>query len=806
MLVHRLRLVNFRQHEDTDLRFDLGLTGVIGPNGAGKTTLLEALAWALYGSKAARGTADSIRRRNAPPRARVEVTLEFTLGPHRYRVARTLHGAELLQDGDPNPIANSTAAVTDRVTRLLGMTREEFFNTYFTGQKDLAVMQATAPAERERFLSRVLGYERLATAQKRLSTDRTTLRAQVQAREALLISPAQLAGEEAAAAAAAATAESAAAAARVSHAEARTAVDALEPGWQAMAALQERMRQLEADRRLVAQQVTSAQDALVRLERDLEEATAAVSRTQELAPRLEPLPRLRDELVALEALAARLARQREALGRAKLLRQRLAELDRLVADAPSPQALEAAREALQVARAAQAAAEAAAEQARTDWVRDRQEVETELKQLREQYQDTKAQHDRVQESGAAGACPTCGRPLGDDATTVLADLARQLEQLTFNGNYFRQRLEQLKAEPAVVTEARTSSEARRLEATQRAEAVARLETGVQGRERLLKEAGEARQGLAAAEATVGEVAEGYDEARHGEVRAAIEALAPARLEVDQLKLLVERAPALAAQADNLRTALAAHQARLDTLEAEERASGWSVETFQRLRDQVAVARQSLHAAELRLATTDAEVRAAAGMVAAAARRREERRGQEAELRQVQGALQLNQELDRAFSDLRGELNETLRPDLSDLGSRFLQALSAGRYTEFELDQDYLPGIVDDGEPLRVLSGGEEDIVNLALRLAISQMIAERAGQPLSLLVLDEIFGSLDEDRRTAVVDLLRQLAGQFPQVILITHIESVRDGFDRVLRLRYDVERGVAGMVEEPRRGHDAAA
>ena len=50
----------------------------------------------------------------------------------------------------------------------------------------------------------------------------------------------------------------------------------------------------------------------------------------------------------------------------------------------------------------------------------------------------------------------------------------------------------------------------------------------------------------------------------------------------------------------------------------------------------------------------------------------------------------------------------------------------------------------------MISGGEEDIANLALRLAISQMIAERAGQPLSLLVLDEIFGSLDEDRRHAV--------------------------------------------------------
>jgi exonuclease SbcC len=200
------------------------------------------------------------------------------------------------------------------------------------------------------------------------------------------------------------------------------------------------------------------------------------------------------------------------------------------------------------------------------------------------------------------------------------------------------------------------------------------------------------------------------------------------------------------------------------------------------------------------------VAAAEAAAAAVARRREERDRRAAEARGVEQELLLNQELDRAFTDLRSDLNDTLRPDLSDLGSQFLRELTAGRYSEFELDEDYLPGIVEDGEALRVLSGGEEDIVSLALRLAISQMIAERAGQPLSLLVLDEIFGSLDEDRRTAVIDLLRHLADRFPQVILITHIESVRDGFDRVLRLRFDVERGVARAVDEPDGGQSAAA
>ncbi|MGH7536716.1 MAG: SbcC/MukB-like Walker B domain-containing protein, partial [Gemmatimonadales bacterium] len=201
-----------------------------------------------------------------------------------------------------------------------------------------------------------------------------------------------------------------------------------------------------------------------------------------------------------------------------------------------------------------------------------------------------------------------------------------------------------------------------------------------------------------------------------------------------------------------------------------------------------------------------ETAAATEAVEGVARRRAERAEREREAAAAARDLALHLELDRALADLRTELNATLRPDLSELASGFIRDLTGGRYTELELDEDYQTALVDEGDPKAVISGGEEDVANLALRLAISQMIAERAGQPLSLLVLDEIFGSLDEDRRTAVVDLLRSLADRFPQVILITHIDSVREGFDRVVRVAYDGARGVATVRDEPVGDHNVAA
>jgi exonuclease SbcC len=137
-----------------------------------------------------------------------------------------------------------------------------------------------------------------------------------------------------------------------------------------------------------------------------------------------------------------------------------------------------------------------------------------------------------------------------------------------------------------------------------------------------------------------------------------------------------------------------------------------------------------------------------------------------------------------------------------LASAFLSELTDGRYSELELDDEYNIVVLEDGIPKPVISGGEEDLANLVLRLAISQMIAERAGQSFSLLILDEVFGSLDESHRHNVVELLRRLHDRFEQVVLITHIESVREGLDRVLSVRYDEESGTSRVQQDA--GSDA--
>jgi DNA repair protein SbcC/Rad50 len=302
------------------------------------------------------------------------------------------------------------------------------------------------------------------------------------------------------------------------------------------------------------------------------------------------------------------------------------------------------------------------------------------------------------------------------------------------------------------------------------------------------------------------LADSYDQARHEAVVRETRSLEPLALQAERFRLVAERSEAIAVELQTTRGAAVENARIIADLRARLAGLGYSETTFKDFRDAEQAAERARREAELALVRAKAERNAASEAVQVVIRRQAERDERERAATETAGELALHQELDRALTDLRNDLNSSLRPDLSDRASAFLSELTHGRYVELELDEDYSATVLDDGDPQTVISGGEEDVANLALRLAISEMIAELAGQPLSLLILDEIFGSLDDAHRSAVTDLLRSLADRFSQVILVTHIESVNDGVDRVVRVGFDQTTGVATVRDEQQGDRDVAA
>ncbi|MGH7523168.1 MAG: AAA family ATPase [Gemmatimonadales bacterium] len=804
MQILRLRLVNFRQHESTELVFDRGLTGIVGPNGAGKTTLLEAIAYALYGVPGTRGTRETLRRRGAPPRSRFEVTLDFQLGMHHYRLTRTLTMAELCQDGEP--IASSTGAVTERITSLLGMTRDEFFNTYFTGQKELAVMAAMGRTERAQFLSRVIGYDRLRDAQERLRAERSSLRSQLAGIEQGLADPETIEAELAQAFAALEAARTGRADALVREREARERLATLTPGWAAAQERRTAWQSLDGERRLLDKRVAVAREQFRALDQQLALALQARDRLVELGPTMLEWNTLAVERDSLDGAAQAYAVRSRTAARRDQARRRLGELEPQVAALADPVRLGVLTEARATAARARESADRELNTRRTRWTQDVQEVRTKLDAFRDRYRELKEQRELIERQGSAGICPTCGRPLGAaDAARLLDLLGRQLDEVETDGTYFRQRESQLTEMPSDVKELEAERQRLDQELNRASGALGQAQAQARQRRELEAERDRLQQELMRLDQELAGPAGAYDAAHHEQVRNRLAELDSLRREHDQLVGVAARAESLVVEASAAEQHASAAEAGLLIIDQRLAVLGWDATMFDVMAGSVHEAESSLQAALYAVQTAADQLERAERDRAAALLRQADRASKAATARALGGEINLLDELDRAYSDLRTLLNLELRPDLSERASVLLRDLTAGRYADLELDEGYVPAVVEDGEVKPVLSGGEEDVVNLSLRLAISQLIAERAGQPLSLLVLDEIFGSLDDEHRASVLALLRALSDRFPQVILITHVEGMQDAFDRVIRMSYDVESGVTTVREDTPEPVDVA-
>lgn len=789
MRLNALKLTNFRQHPNTEISFSDGLTGILGANGAGKTTILEAVAYALYGVTAVRGTKESLKYLGAAPRAQVSVELDFDLAGHRYKVVRGLTSADLYLDASEAPIASTTTAVNNLLQQRLGMNCGEFFHTYFTGQKELTVMAAMTPLQRGQFLSRVLGYERLRVAQDRARDHRRGVEREITGLKSAMPDVEAVGRALKEARERFAESDKAAQQTRKRQQLSRSDADAIEPRWITAQQQREQARQIAADISLAEQTESSVARDAERIAGQLTEIEAARIEMKALQEAVEPLDAFQAERNILDTLYREDGRRKtlvetEAALSEEMegLREKLQILGTTAAsESETAVALERKRRELEVVHGQ-------LEARRTEWIRDRQQAETKLDELRKQYVDLTRERDRIVGLGETGECPTCSRPLGGSMHTVVEHIEEQLEAVKVDGAYFSKRFDQLSDAPKDIEAMEDKRRIVNEEVTALERLVVKVQESVRELALVTREVETKEKRRAQLQFDIARIPLGYDDKRHALVRAEIEKLLPLEAKCQKISALPEREPAVRAEYEKVSTDLANARGRIAELRAIVDKIQFSEAEFVALKSEYENLSTTARAAELALATAEEVTRGAKTAMAGAESAAQELQRTQMQLDALSSDRRIHEELDRAFTDLRKDLNYQLRPELSELASAFLTELTDARYSELELDDDYNIVILEEGVTKPVLSGGEEDLANLVLRLAISQMIAERAGQSFSLLILDEVFGSLDELRRFNVIELLRGLQDRFEQVILITHIESVRERVDQVISVKYDEE------------------
>lgn len=134
-------------------------------------------------------------------------------------------------------------------------------------------------------------------------------------------------------------------------------------------------------------------------------------------------------------------------------------------------------------------------------------------------------------------------------------------------------------------------------------------------------------------------------------------------------------------------------------------------------------------------------------------------------------------IEHAIPEIEQEANALLR-ELTDNQSQLiiesLRDLKSGK-TKETLDIK-----ISDNMGIRsyeLFSGGEAFRIDFALRVAISTLLARRAGTQLQTLIIDEGFGSQDEEGLHHIMDAIHRIQNHFAKIIIVSHLPELKDQF-----------------------------
>jgi len=781
MHLRSLRLRNYRVYLAADVEFPDGLVGIYGANGAGKSTIIEAVRYALYGD--ARTEKSELRSAGINEDVRVELVFEHE--GNSYEVRRVLKGRNLTPSVEVyvnrQLAAQSVRDANAYLGRVLGMDQRAFLASVCAQQKELTTFATMEPAQRRRLVLDLLGVSPIERALVRVreeARDARTAAGGARAQLPDLPAAESAAAEAGLAAGVAAEAADAAVAAADAAGTAQAAAESQAAQAEIAARKLDELRQLAA---LARGDAASARGEAQRHERRALEADALVpelqaasSRHAELAEAAAPLPAL------ARALEAHLERQgllralQDAAGREQVARRAMAEAERESAAAAG-------------LMEAMAQAEAALE-----------EIEGELAAMRERHATASellgAAAARLEAATAAAErcasldpqapCPTCGQALGEALAEVTARHEGELAAAA-QAHELAAAARRAAVEAGRKLAARRDERAAELERARTAEQrAARAAARVESAEQAIKVAGDEVVARQAELERLGDP--GFDAAAHQRARQAAEALQPVALAHSELRGRVERGEVERGLAREALDRAVQADARAATVEAEASGLGEADQALAAARERV---RQAGEAAR----RTHGEHQRAAEALSAARRRHDDldqalaaaraRHEEVAELEERAAYLARLVDLMAAF---RLHLVARLGRRLSVEAAELFAELTDHEYQDLVVDpEDYSIRIADQGTEYELArySGSENDLASLSLRVAVSLVIAEGAGE-LGLLVLDEVLGSLDRERRGRMLSALTTLQGRFRQVLLVTHNDEVKDLLPAAIEVR----------------------
>lgn len=849
MIPLHLRISGFLSYRDpAELDFNsFELACISGHNGAGKSSLLDAITWSLFGE--ARGKSSDVINLNPDVKA-AEVALTFQHEDNTYRVQRSLprNRSTILEFQIRNhdgwrPLTEKTTRDTQaRIEQTLHLDYETFVNASFFLQGKADQFTQQNPGRRKEVLSNILGLEmweeyrnRSAERRKVIERDVDTIQARIaeidlelaeedtrKTRLAELESMLrQLTSARTAQESVLESIKMAAAALE----EQRRLVDTLNAslersrahlaGDEARLAAKRADRDSYADLVNRASQIESAHKQWQKIRRDLEALNQRASQFHEHERERSPLL----EKIAIER--ARLEQEMELLQQQeKVVSEQSSLVSELNAQISSVQtALEDA--AARVAQRTQLESERnIARETQAAMKVENEALKLEMSELKERIDTLK--------SAEGATCPLCGQELSEaHRKSTLKQLEEEGKQkgdrYRANQKAFTDLTQEITNYESHITSL-SSAENERIrftsEISQLTERLGNLqftsnEWETSGRKRLRevekiienqKFAVEEHKQLAKIDKELTKL--GYDAASHDDLRQQENNLRSIEDDFSNLKSAREVSKQIDSEIRNLEAEIKERQGEIKDLERDALIAQTKFDAALGQSPNLDAAEQEL----FRLRESENKARSELGGAKQRVDVLSTQRARKAEFAKERAILQQrivqHKTLERAFGKdgVPALLIEQALPQIEEKANDLLDRLSDGQMSiRFVTQAEYkdkkrddlretLEIQISDSAGLRayeMYSGGEAFRVNFAIRLALSEILAQRKGARLQTLIIDEGFGSQDELGRQRLVEAINLVKDDFAKILVITHLDELKDAFPT----RIEVEKTERGSM-----------
>ena len=293
---------------------------------------------------------------------------------------------------------------------------------------------------------------------------------------------------------------------------------------------------------------------------------------------------------------------------------------------------------------------------------------------------------------------------------------------------------------------------------------------------------------------------GYQPEQHRRLRARLQELQDAERRFAQLETARQRL-------NDSRTALQALEARQCRTETEIKALEGDrvrIELEVRLIDSARAEAASAEALVVKLREKEGETRLALGrsqsQYEACLQQETELKAMQQRLQHVISERQLYDDLTHMFgkNGIQAIMIENAIPELEEEANRILSRVSDNAmHVTLETQRDTRSGGVAETLDIKIsddlgtrnyelFSGGEAFRINFALRIALSRMLARRAGARLRTLVIDEGFGTQDTQGLERLVEVIKAIQHDFAKIIIITHLPELKNAFETHIEVTKD--------------------